>query len=159
LTPDPDVGPGFPNAVREWCINTAAVDPFSKSIMVNSEDGKLYRWDLTTNTLADAVALSAGVLEAYTPTVIDRMERFTRSTCDPECRWCLREPDTPTGTPTRTATRTPTPTATSDSPTAPLRARDAYADRHKRRLPRRRRLRRGRARTATPTPIPTARRS
>ncbi len=31
-------------AVKEWCINTAAVDPPRKSILVNSEDGYLYRW-------------------------------------------------------------------------------------------------------------------
>jgi len=38
--------------------------------MANSEDGKLYRWDLTTNTLPESVTLSPGVGEAYTPTVI-----------------------------------------------------------------------------------------
>jgi hypothetical protein len=38
--------------------------------MVNSEDGKLYRWDLTTNTLSQSVTLSPGIGEAYTPTVI-----------------------------------------------------------------------------------------
>ena len=38
--------------------------------MVNSEDGKLYRWDLSTNTLSEAVTLSAGIGEAYTPTII-----------------------------------------------------------------------------------------
>jgi len=69
-TPDPDHTAQFPNAVREWCINTAAVDPFTSSILVNSEDGKLYRWDLTTNTLSQAITLSAGVGEAYTPTII-----------------------------------------------------------------------------------------
>jgi hypothetical protein len=69
-TPDPDHTAQFPNAVREWCINTAAVDPSTSSIMVNSEDGKLYRWDLTTNTLSQAVTLSPGIGEAYTPTLI-----------------------------------------------------------------------------------------
>ncbi len=69
-TPDPDHTAQFPSAVREWCINTAAVDPATKSVMVNSEDGKLYRWDLATNTLSQAVRLSAGIGEAYTPTVI-----------------------------------------------------------------------------------------
>jgi len=68
-TPDPDF-PTFPGAVREWCINTAAVDPFTKSVIVNSEDGKLYRWDLTTNKLSEVIKLSGGIGEAYTPTVI-----------------------------------------------------------------------------------------
>jgi hypothetical protein len=61
---------GFPGAVREWCINTAAVDPATKSVIVNSEDGKLYRWDLTTNTLSQSIRLTNGVGEAYTPTLI-----------------------------------------------------------------------------------------
>jgi hypothetical protein len=69
VTPDPDF-PQFPGAVKEWCINTAAVDPFTKSILVNSEDGKLYRWDLTSNSFTQAIKLSPGISEAYTPTVI-----------------------------------------------------------------------------------------
>jgi len=66
VTPDPN----YPGGVKEWCINTAAVDPFTKSVLANSEDGKLYRWDLTTNTLSEAITLSSGIGEAYTPTVI-----------------------------------------------------------------------------------------
>jgi hypothetical protein len=66
VTPDPDC----PGGVKEWCINAAAVDPFSKSILVNSEDGVLYRWDLTANALSEKVKLSVGIGEAYTPTVI-----------------------------------------------------------------------------------------
>ena len=58
------------NAVREWCINNAAVDPFTDSILANSEDGKLYRWDLATNTFSQVITLTSGVGEAYTPTVI-----------------------------------------------------------------------------------------
>jgi len=69
LTPDPGF-PTFPGAVREWCINTAAVDPSTKSVIVNSEDGKLYRWDLTSNSLSEVIKLSGGIGEAYTPTVI-----------------------------------------------------------------------------------------
>ncbi len=69
-TPDAGITNFYPNAVREWCINTAAVDPFTKSVLVNSEDGKLYRWDLTSNTLIQPVTLTAGIFEAYTPTVI-----------------------------------------------------------------------------------------
>ena len=69
VTPDPRF-PNFPGAVREWCINTAAVDRPTKSVLVNSEDGKLYRWDLTTNGFSQVVTLSSGIGEAYTPTVI-----------------------------------------------------------------------------------------
>jgi hypothetical protein len=69
-TPDAGATATYPNAVREWCINTAVVDPFSRSILVNSEDGILYRWDLTTNTFTQRITLTPGVGEAYTPTVI-----------------------------------------------------------------------------------------
>ena len=65
--PTPNTGqPG----VREWCINAAAVDPFTKSILANNEDGKLYRWDLTFNTLSETVTLTPGIGEAYTPTLV-----------------------------------------------------------------------------------------
>ncbi|HTF90170.1 MAG TPA: hypothetical protein VK843_17275 [Planctomycetota bacterium] len=70
-TPDPgSFGPNSPNAVREWCINTAAIDPVSKCGLVNCEDGILYRWDFATNTLSQAVVLTAGIGEAYTPTAM-----------------------------------------------------------------------------------------
>ncbi|MGA9529216.1 MAG: hypothetical protein WBS24_13970 [Terriglobales bacterium] len=65
-TADPDCAGG----VREWCINSAAVDPVNKIILANSEDGYIYRWDLTTNTLSQEIKLSTGIGEAYTPTVI-----------------------------------------------------------------------------------------
>ncbi|MGA3042827.1 MAG: hypothetical protein ABSF54_18780 [Bryobacteraceae bacterium] len=64
-TPNPP-DPG----VKEWCINSAAVDIPGRAVMANSEDGNLYRWDLTNNTLSQKVALTAGLGEAYTPTVI-----------------------------------------------------------------------------------------
>jgi hypothetical protein len=69
VTRDPEF-PNNPQAVREWCINTAAVDPATFSVLVNSEDGKLYRWDLRTNTLTQSVKLTDGIGEAYTPTLI-----------------------------------------------------------------------------------------
>ena len=69
VTADPEY-PQYPGAVREWCINTAAIDPFTKSILANSEDGSLYRWDLTTNSFTEKIKLSTGIGEAYTPTVI-----------------------------------------------------------------------------------------
>lgn len=71
VTPDEDF-PGVPGAVREWCINTAVVDPFTNSVLVNNEDGKIYRWDLTTNTFTQSVVLTEGIGEAYTPTLIGR---------------------------------------------------------------------------------------
>jgi hypothetical protein len=68
-TPDQDAGPDYPNAVREWCINTAVVDPFTHSVVAGSEDGVLYRWDLASNTFTESVVLTPGIGEAYTPTV------------------------------------------------------------------------------------------
>lgn len=69
-TPDDELRPDFPNAVREWCINAAAVDPITGSIIANNEDGVLYRWDLTTATLSESLVLTPGIGAAYTPTVI-----------------------------------------------------------------------------------------
>lgn len=66
-TPDPDHGA---KAVREWCINTAAVDVANKSVIVNCEDGTAYRWNLVTNTLSEKVPLTTGIGEAYTSTII-----------------------------------------------------------------------------------------
>ncbi|HZU38451.1 MAG TPA: Ig-like domain-containing protein, partial [Gemmataceae bacterium] len=71
--PTPDTsytGQGYPDAVREWCINDCVVDPHTKSILVNSEDGNIYRWDIVTNTLSQAVMADMGVGEPYTPTLI-----------------------------------------------------------------------------------------
>jgi hypothetical protein len=125
-TPDQEFIAQFPNAVREWCINTAAVDPFTKSVMVNSEDGKLYRWDLTTNTLSQAITLSAGVGEAYTPTVIgsdgtvyainfavlNAVGTLPTATPTPIASPTPTSTRTSTSTPTRTPTSTPTATLT-----------------------------------------------
>ena len=61
---------GHPNAVREWCVNSAVVDPQNKCAVVNSEDGNVYRWDFTTNSLTARVNLSTGIGEPYTPTVV-----------------------------------------------------------------------------------------
>ena len=69
-SPTPDDQPGSPDARREWCVNTAAIDPSRKSIFASCEDGKTYRWDLATNTLAESVTLTIGIGQAYTPTAI-----------------------------------------------------------------------------------------
>src|SRR3984957_8714003 len=63
--------PGAPAGARyEWCINSAVVDPADDSVIVNSEDGTLYRWDLARNTLAEKIRLNRPRPEAYTPTII-----------------------------------------------------------------------------------------
>jgi hypothetical protein len=67
----PQHEPGEPPGTRyEWCINSAVVDPADDSVIVNSEDGTLYRWDLATNTLAERIHLNRPRPEAYTPTLI-----------------------------------------------------------------------------------------
>ena len=63
--------PGNTNGtVREWCINSGAIDPFAASAIANSEDGVVYRWDFASNSFIQQVRLTAGVGEAYTPTAI-----------------------------------------------------------------------------------------
>jgi hypothetical protein len=68
LGPTPD--PNFPGGVREWCINTAAIDVPNRCAIVNCEDGKLYRWSFVTNTLSQTMTLTTGIGEAYTPTIV-----------------------------------------------------------------------------------------
>ncbi len=69
VTPDPSF-PNTPGAVREWCINSAAIDTVNKCAVVNSEDGHVYRWSFVTNTLSPGLYLAPSTSEAYTPTVI-----------------------------------------------------------------------------------------
>ena len=68
------LGPTFESGssgpVKEWCINTAVVDPLTRSILVNSEDGILYRWDMATNQLSQRIRLTNGLGESYTPTAV-----------------------------------------------------------------------------------------
>ena len=68
------LGPTFESGtsgpVFEWCVNTVAVDPTRRSVLVNSEDGFLYRWDLPTNSFTQRIRLTSGIAEAYTPTAI-----------------------------------------------------------------------------------------
>ena len=60
----------LPYAVREWCINTAAINPATNSVFTPSEDGRIYRWNLVSNALTQFVQLSSGIGEPYIPTVI-----------------------------------------------------------------------------------------
>ena len=71
VTPDPEnLSTTYPYAVREWCINTPAINPATNSIFTPSEDGHIYRWNLSTNSLAQVVTLGAGVGEPYISTII-----------------------------------------------------------------------------------------
>ncbi len=113
ITPDPEFIAQFPNAVREWCINSGAIDPITNAVMANSEDGTLYRWDLTTNTLSQMVTLSPGVGEAYTPTVIG-----PNGTVYAINQAILNAVGSlPTMVPTASVTPPPTPTATLNAAT------------------------------------------
>jgi len=69
LGPTPEAGAPA-GAVREWCVNTAVVDPVTSSALINSEDGTLYRWDLPNNRFSEQIALNSGVAQSYTPTVL-----------------------------------------------------------------------------------------
>lgn len=69
-TPDAEFVGTHPNAVREWCVNTAAVDVAGHSVLLNCEDGILYRWSLDTFALTESIQLTAGIGEAYTTTMI-----------------------------------------------------------------------------------------
>ena len=51
-------------------MNSVAVDATNKCAVVNSEDGHVYRWDFTSNSLSPAFTMAAATGEAYTPTVI-----------------------------------------------------------------------------------------
>ena len=55
--------------VREWCVNTVAIDVPGKGAVVNSEDGHTYRWDFRTNSITDNMNLEPPTGEAYTPTL------------------------------------------------------------------------------------------
>ena len=73
LCPTPDGEfPGTPGAVREWCVNSAAIDVPKNCVIVSAEDGVLYRWNLQTHALTESIRLSPapGIGEAYTPTAI-----------------------------------------------------------------------------------------
>jgi hypothetical protein len=68
LGPTPNVE--LNKGVREWCINSAAIDTVNKCAVVNSEDGHVYRWSFIDNTLSAGLKLADPTGEPYTPTVI-----------------------------------------------------------------------------------------
>jgi hypothetical protein len=66
--PTPD--PGTLGGRREWCVNTAVVDPATRAAYINNEDGRVYKWDFTSNTLSQSVVMNSGVGQAYTATAM-----------------------------------------------------------------------------------------
>lgn len=59
-----------PGGRREWCVNTGAFDPATRAMLINNEDGYLYRWDLPTNTLSQSIRFNNGLGQSYTPTAV-----------------------------------------------------------------------------------------
>jgi hypothetical protein len=59
-----------PTVNREWCINSPAVNPATASVLLPSEDGHLYRWNLLSNSIVEAFTLNSGFGEPYVPTVV-----------------------------------------------------------------------------------------
>ena len=65
-----NVSPSLPYAVREWCINTPAVNPATGSVYFPSEDGHIYGWNLSSNSLSQFLQLNIGLGLPYVPTII-----------------------------------------------------------------------------------------
>lgn len=68
-TPDGE-WPTIAGAVREMCVNATCVNPATKSVFFNSEDGRGYRWDLSENSISESLVLTNGIGEPYVPTAI-----------------------------------------------------------------------------------------
>jgi len=66
----PTADANHPGGRREWCVNTAAFDPATRSMLINNEDGFMYRWDLSNNTLSQSIQFNNGVGQSYTPTAV-----------------------------------------------------------------------------------------
>ena len=70
----PSAVPGEGSATFPWTVNAAAVAPSNGQVggsaVVISADGKLYRWNLVSNSLDAGLTLAAPGPQAYTPSVI-----------------------------------------------------------------------------------------
>lgn len=60
----------LPYAVREWCIDTPAINSATNSVFIPSEDGHIYSWNLASNSLTQFLQLNAGIGLPYVPTII-----------------------------------------------------------------------------------------
>ena len=62
--PTPESGISGP-AVKEWSIDTAAVDPLTKSVLANGEDGWLHRWIMVSNSFTQRIRLTSGIAQRH----------------------------------------------------------------------------------------------
>jgi hypothetical protein len=68
-TPDADY-PNVPGAVREWCINTVAIDPVNKCALHPQRRWEDLPLGFHDHALTQTLTLTAGIGESYTPSVI-----------------------------------------------------------------------------------------
>jgi hypothetical protein len=67
---NPSVVPGTAADTYAWCVNSAVVDAASGSVFAASEDGRLYRWDLASNSFVQSVVLGGPGAQADAPAVV-----------------------------------------------------------------------------------------
>jgi hypothetical protein len=64
----PAIGPD--GDVKQRCLNTIAVDPLTRSILINNEDGLLLCRDLPSCQFVESIALTGDLAASYTPIAI-----------------------------------------------------------------------------------------
>src|SRR5580704_11883182 len=70
-TPDPaNQNSTFPSAVLPWLGNAFAVNAATKTVILPSSDGNLYRWNVSTNSISQFLNLGAAGAQQNVPTVI-----------------------------------------------------------------------------------------
>ena len=62
--PTPEYGISGP-AVMEWCIDTAAVDPLTKSMLANIEDSWLHRWSMVSNSFTQRIRRTSDIAQRH----------------------------------------------------------------------------------------------
>ncbi|HEY4906542.1 MAG TPA: Ig-like domain-containing protein [Candidatus Acidoferrum sp.] len=70
-TPDPaNQNSTFPSAVLPWLGNAFAVNAATKTVILPSSDGNLYRWNVSTNSISQFLNLGAAGAQQNVPTVV-----------------------------------------------------------------------------------------
>jgi hypothetical protein len=60
----------FPSAVLPWIGNAYAVNAATKTVVLASSDGNLYRWNTSTNSISQFLSLGAAGSQQNVPTVV-----------------------------------------------------------------------------------------